>query len=141
MLFLNVNAEHRHINHVPKTGSFEVINVMHFQNLLGIETLWSIAIQSSDTIVANEARNFLVDVHLKSVIEQKHKRVFVENFLKKTEEISLQLDNLEPAKRQRQIEMRLNWVTLIREYVKRFDYMHIPLEDIKKYDEKSNLKV
>ena len=89
MLFLNVNAEHRHINHVPKTGSFEVINVMHFQNLLGIETLWSIAIQSSDTVVANEARNFLVDVHLKSVIEQKHKRVFVENFLKKTEEISL----------------------------------------------------
>ena len=37
--------------------------------------------------------------------------------------------------------MRLNWVTLIREYVKRFDYMHIPLEDIKKYDEKNNLKV
>ena len=37
--------------------------------------------------------------------------------------------------------MRLNWVTLIREYIKRFDYMHIPLEDIKKYDEKGNQKV
>ena len=34
-----------------------------------------------------------------------------------------------------------NWVTLIRTYIQRFDYMHIPTEDIKKYDEKNNLKV
>ena len=61
--------------------------------------------------------------------------------MKKTEEISLQLNNMEPAKRPRYYEMRLNWVTLIREYIKRFDYMHIPLEDIKKYDEKNNIKV
>lgn len=44
MLFLNVNAEHRHIDHNPKTGSFEVIDIIHFQKLLGISTLWSIAI-------------------------------------------------------------------------------------------------
>ena len=37
--------------------------------------------------------------------------------------------------------MRLNWVTLIRTYIQRFDFMHIPLDDIKKYDEKNNLKV
>jgi len=30
MLFLNVNAEHRHIDHNPKTGSFEIIDIIHF---------------------------------------------------------------------------------------------------------------
>lgn len=30
MLFLNVNAEHRHINQNLKTGSFDVIDIMHF---------------------------------------------------------------------------------------------------------------
>lgn len=69
MLFLNVNAEHRHINHNPKTDSFEVIDIVHFQNLLGLDTLWSIAIQSKDSKVADESRNFLVDIHLKSIIE------------------------------------------------------------------------
>ena len=50
----------------------------------------------------------------------------------------MQLKNLEPVKQDKYNEMRLNWVTLIRTYICRFDYMHIPLEDIKKYDEKSN---
>ncbi len=30
MLFLNVNAEHRHINHNQKANSFEVIDIYHF---------------------------------------------------------------------------------------------------------------
>ena len=38
-------------------------------------------------------------------------------------------------------DMRLNWITLIRIYIQRFDFMHIPLEDIKKYDEKDVQKV
>ena len=37
--------------------------------------------------------------------------------------------------------MRMNWVLLIRTYISRFDYLHIPIEDIKKYDQKNNVKV
>ena len=48
MLFLTVNGEHRHLNQNSKSGSFEVINIVHFQSLLGMETLWTIAIQCSD---------------------------------------------------------------------------------------------
>ena len=36
---------------------------------------------------------------------------------------------------------RYNWVMLIRTFIQRFDYMHIPVEDLKRYDEKNNLKV
>jgi len=141
MLFLNVNSEHRHIDHNPKTGSFEVLDLVHFQKLLGTSTLWSIAIQSLDPNVASEARNFLVDIHLKSQVEDKHKRVFVESFLKRVEEISQQLNETIESDHQKYIGMRLNWITLIRTYLHRFDYMHIPLEDIKKYDEKNNIEI
>jgi len=122
MLFLNVNAEHRHINHDSKTGTFKVIDVMHFQSLLGLETLWSIAIQNCNPNVAHEARNFLVDIQLKSNIETKSKRRFVENFIRKIEEISQQLYSLKPDRQHQYTEMRLNWVTLIRTYISRFDY-------------------
>ena len=106
MLFLNVNAEHRHINHNAKTGSFEVINIVHFQSLQGIDTLWSTCIQNCDPNVASESRNFLVDIHLKSIIDPKHKKVFVESFLKRVEEISQQLNNLEPERQHRYVDMR-----------------------------------
>ena len=78
-----------------------------------------------------------MDVHLKSSIEPKHKKVFVESFLKRIEAISAQLNELIPEQSARYIAMRMNWMSLIRTYVHRFDYMHIPLEDLKKYDEKT----
>lgn len=90
--------------------------------------------------MAEESRNFLVDIQLKSVIEPKHKKVFVESFLKKIEEISIQLNQLAPNN-SKYVEMRMNWVLLIRTYISRFDYLHIPIEDIKKYDQKNNVKV
>lgn len=37
--------------------------------------------------------------------------------------------------------MRHNWIILIRTWVQRFDYMHIQIEDIKKYDERQNIAV
>ena len=95
MLLLHVNAEHRHINQISKTGSFEVIDHVHFQNLLGLETLWSITIQSQDASVKSESRKFLVEIFLKSNIESKHRRKFIENFVLKIETISQQLSNLQ----------------------------------------------
>lgn len=35
-----------------------------------------------------ESRNFLVEIYLKSNIEVKHRKVFVENFLQRIETIS-----------------------------------------------------
>ena len=44
MLFLNVNAEQRNIDFNVQTGIFQVNDLKHFQNLIGVDTLWSIAI-------------------------------------------------------------------------------------------------
>ena len=39
------------------------------------------------------------------------------------------------------IDLRLNWIKLIGDYISRFDHEHIPVEDIKNYDEKQNLEI
>ena len=36
------------------------------------------------------------------------------------------------------MEQRLNWVKLVRNFISRFDYEHIELEDVSRYNEKEN---
>ena len=93
-----------------------------------------------DPVVASECRNFLVDIYLKSQVDEKYKRVFVENFVKKVEEVSQQLNQIED-KNQKYVTMRQNWVQVIRTYLYRFDYLHIPIEDLKRYDPRTNIEV
>ena len=88
-----------------------------------------------------ESRNFLVEIYLKSNIEQKHRKVFVENFIHKIENISEQLNGLAQDTPARYVEMRLNWMALIRTYIKHFDYMHIPVEDVSRFDQTKNKKI
>ena len=59
----------------------------------------------------------------------------------KIETISQQLLNLQAEQPSRYLDMRLNWMSLIRTYIDHFDYMHIPREDISQYDEKQNQKI
>ena len=118
-----------------------MINVVHFQSLLGLDTLWSIAIQNQDQQVMIESRNFLVDIYLKSNIEPKHKKVFVENFLQRIEHISDQLNQTQAEKPAQYVDMRLNWMSVIRTYIKYFDYMHVQCEDISKFDQAKNKKI
>lgn len=35
----------------------------------------------------------------------------------------------------------MNWIKLIGDYIARFDHEHIPIEDIKNYDEKQNMEI
>lgn len=81
-----------------------------------------------------------MDIYLKSQVDEKHKRVFVENFLKKVEEVSEQLNQV-GERDPKYVTMRQNWVQVIRTYLFRFDYMHIPVEDMTKYDAKKNIEV
>lgn len=37
--------------------------------------------------------------------------------------------------------MRLNQIRLIQTFISKFDYEHVELEDIKKYDPKENLDI
>ena len=37
------------------------------------------------------------------------------------------------------MDMRLNWVKLIRTFINRFDFEHIELEDLSRYNEKDNI--
>ena len=39
------------------------------------------------------------------------------------------------------IDLRLNWIKLIGNYISRFDHEHIPMEDLKNYDEKQNIEI
>ena len=73
---------------------------------------------------------------MKSNIESKHRRKFIENFVLKIETISQQLSNLQAEQPSRYLDMRLNWMSLIRTYIDHFDYMHIPREDVSQYDDK-----
>ena len=78
---------------------------------------------------------------MKSVIDPKHKQVFIQNFMKKIEDFSLKLNQYHDTEPSKYVTTRYNWVMLIRTFIQRFDYMHIPVEDLKRYDEKNNLKV
>ena len=94
MLFLNVNAEQRNINFEVQTGVFQVLDLKNFQNLLGLNTLWSIAIQNRVPEVCKMSRNFLVDIFLKTKVETKFKRLHTESFMLRIEQISAQLEEI-----------------------------------------------
>ena len=138
MLFLNVNAEQRNINFDVQTGVFTVVDLKQFANLLGLNTLWSIAIQNRVPEVCKMSRNFLVDIFLRTKVEPKHKKLHTESFMLRIEQISLQLEEigLTGANASQGIDLRLNWIRLIGDYISRFDHEHIPMEDLKNYDEK-----
>ena len=89
------------------------------------------------------SRNFLVDIFLKTKVEPKFKRLHTESFMLRIEQISLQLEEigLTGAKASQGIDLRLNWINLIGDYISRFDHEHIPMEDLKNYDEKSNIEI
>lgn len=41
------------------------LRVVHFNNLIGLDTLWSIAIESENEKARDESMDLLVDLHLK----------------------------------------------------------------------------
>ena len=88
MLFLNVNAEQRNINFDVQTGVFNVVDLKQFQNLLGLNTLWSIAIQNRVPAVCKMSRDFLVDIFLRTQVDPKHKKLHTESFMLRIEQIS-----------------------------------------------------
>ena len=89
------------------------------------------------------SRNFLVDIFLKTKVESKHKKLLTEAFMLRIEEISLQLNEFSATGQDAShgIDLRLNWIRLIGDYISRFDHEHIPVEDIKNFDEKQNLEI
>ena len=94
MLFLSVNSERRFLNYNPQTENFSVLDIVKFQNLIGFDTLWSIAIESKVSEVSHECRNFVVDIYLKTNVEPKYKRKFTENFLKRVEMDHVKLNEI-----------------------------------------------
>jgi hypothetical protein len=92
--------------------------------------------------VSHECRNFVVDIYLKTNVEPKYKRKFTENFLKRVEMDHVKLNEIMKNKNYDAdfyMDMRLNWVKLIRTFINRFDFEHIELEDLSRYNEKDNI--
>ena len=81
LLFLNVNAESGSLTYNAKNGKFRIADIKRFQRLQGFNTLFQIGIESRVDCVSEEARNFFVQIYLKTNVESKHKKGFVENFV------------------------------------------------------------
>ena len=111
--------------------------------MLGVNTLWSIAIQNRVPAVCKMSRDFLVDIFLRTQVDPKHKKLHTESFMLRIEQISNQLEEigLTGPKASQGIDLRLNWIKLIGNYISRFDHEHMPMEDLKNYDEKQNFEI
>lgn len=94
LLFLNVNAQLGSLKLDQKyTGHFQVQTI---NNLQGFETLWHVAVLSTDSFVRDEARDFLVDMYLNCYLNtkypEKQKWELTAVFLERLEKVFAQLN-------------------------------------------------
>ena len=85
-----------------------------------------------------------MDVFLNTKItDTKDKKKHTEHFLLRCEDINLQLMDIKTTgpNATKGIDLRLNWIRLIGDYISRFDHEHIPEEDLKNYDEKNHIDI
>ena len=137
LLFLNVNAQLGSLKIDQKyAGHYSVQNIGSLQ---GFDTLWHVAVLSTDSFVRDEARDFLVDMYLycylNSKTTDKQKRELTDVFLEKLEKVFSQLNWQSHINAPSESWHRLKLIT---NFIRRFDFEHILEENINRYNHNLN---